>query len=85
MADYRFSAIVPAPQMTPDQQFDATDKLAEAGCGDATIRGHADGIELVFTRSADSLQTAIASAIADVERAGFAVSKVELERAAIPG
>jgi len=41
------------------------------------------GVELLFERSADSLQGAIASAIADVERAGFRVEKVEMEREAI--
>ena len=42
-------------------------------------------MELLFERSADSLQAAISSAIADAERAGFRVSKVELEREAISG
>ena len=44
-----------------------------------------NGMELLFERAGDSLQTAISSAIADVERAGYRVSKVELEREAIPG
>lgn len=85
MPNYRFSVIVPAPQMTHDEMLDATDALGNAGCTDASIRGHIDGMELLFERSADSLQTAIASAIADVERAGHRVSKVELRREAIPG
>jgi hypothetical protein len=41
-------------------------------------------MELLFERAADSLQGAIASAISDVERAGYRVSKVEMEREAIP-
>lgn len=85
MSDYRFSVIVPAPTMTHDQTLDATDALGNAGCTDASIRGHADGMELLFERAADSLQAAISSAITDVERAGYRVSKVELARAAIPG
>ncbi|MBC8867938.1 MAG: hypothetical protein H8E44_00900 [Planctomycetes bacterium] len=85
MSDYRFSLIVPTSQMTHDETLDATDSLGNAGCTDASIRGHAEGMELLFDRVADSLQTAISSAIADVERAGFRVSKVELEREAIPG
>lgn len=85
MSDYRFSVIVPTPQMTHDETLDATDVLAGAGCTDASIRGHVDGMELLFERVADSLQAAISSAIADVERAGYIVSKVELEREAIPG
>ena len=47
-------------------------------------RGHADGMELLFDRTADSLEIAISSAISNVERAGYRVSKVELEREAIP-
>jgi len=68
-----------------DQVLNATDTLANAGCKDASVRGHAAGIELLFQRSADSLQSAISSAIADVERAAYSVTKVELEREAIPG
>ena len=80
MSEYRFSVIVSTPTMTQDEILDATDALGDAGCTDASIRGHADGMELLFERAADSLQAAIASAIGDVERAGYRVTKVELER-----
>jgi hypothetical protein len=70
--------------MTHEETLDATDSLGNAGCTDASIRGYAEGMELLFERLGDSLQTAITSAIADVERAGYRVSKVELEREAIP-
>ena len=85
MSGYRFSVIVPTLKMTHDDVLDATDSLGNTGCTDASIRGHVDGMELLFERMADSLQAAISSAIADVERAGYRVSKVELEREAIPG
>ncbi len=83
MPDYRFSLIVPSPTMTHEQILDATDAIGDAGCTDASIRGHANGMELLFQRAADSLQAAISSAISDVERAGFRVSKVEMERESI--
>lgn len=83
MADYRFSVIIPSGEITLDDILDAADALAGKGCTDASLRGHEHGMELLFQRNADSLQTAIASAISDVERAGFRVSKVELEREAI--
>jgi hypothetical protein len=83
MSVYRFAVIVPAPAMTHDEILDATDALANAGCSDASIRGHANGIELLFERAADSLQAAISSAVADVERTGYRVFKVELEREAV--
>ena len=66
------------------QTHDATDRLGDSGCTDASIRGHADGMELLFTRKERSLQAAIASAIADVESAGYRVIRVEMEREAIP-
>jgi hypothetical protein len=69
--------------MSHDEIVDATDALGTADCADASIRGHAKGIELLFERAGVSLQAAIASAIADVERAGFRVAKVEMEREAI--
>jgi hypothetical protein len=84
MPDFNFSLIVTAPPLSEDEILDATDALGEAGCTDASIRGHAEGMELLFTRSARSLQTAITSAVSAVEQAGFKVARVEMERAAIP-
>jgi hypothetical protein len=84
MADYRFAVIVASAPMSHEEILDATDALGEAGCTDASIRGHTEGMELLFERSAHSLQAAIASAIADVESAGFRVVRVEMEREAIP-
>ena len=85
MNDYQFSVIIAHARMTQDEILDATDALGNEGCTDASIRGHADGMELLFERAGDSLQAAISSAISDVERAGYRVSRVELQREAIPG
>ena len=83
MADYQFSVIIPTSPMTQDEILDATDALGNAGCTDASIRGHTHGMELLFERPAESLQAAIFSAISDIERAGYPVSKVEMERETI--
>ena len=83
MPEFRFALIVPAAPMSHEAILDATDALGEAGCTDASIRGHAEGMELLFARTARSLQTAISSAIAEVEGAGFRVARVEMEREAI--
>ena len=83
MADYQFSVIVRTSSLTHDDILDATDAIGTAGCDDASIRGHADGLELMFERADDSLQAAIASAISDVERAGYRVAKIELSPDAI--
>jgi hypothetical protein len=84
MPSYDFDVIVAAGKMSHEEILDATDALGEAGCTDASLCGHAEGMELQFTRSARSLQAAITSAIAAVEGAGFRVIRVEMEREAIP-
>lgn len=84
MAEYDFSLIVAVEPMSHDQILDATDALGEAGCTDALIRGHPTGMELLFSRDADSLEAAISSAIAAVESVGYCVVRVEMERVAMP-
>lgn len=84
MTEYQFSVFVDHAPMSHDEILDATDSLGDAGCTDASIRGHREGLELLFARSFDSLQGAIATAVKDVEAAGFRVSRVEMERQAIP-
>jgi hypothetical protein len=84
MPSYDFSLIIAAGKLSQEEILDATDALGSAGCTDALLCGHAEGMELQFTRSARSLQAAITSAIVDVENAGFRVLRVEMEREAIP-
>jgi hypothetical protein len=84
MPCYDFAVIIAADKMTHVEILDATDALGEAGCTDATLCGHAVGMELQFTRSARSLQAAISSAIGAAEGAGFRVIRVQIEREAIP-
>jgi hypothetical protein len=83
MPDFRFALIVATPPLSHEESLDATDALSEVGCTDASIRGHAQGMELLFERTADSLQAAISSAITAVESSGYPVVKVEMEREAI--
>jgi hypothetical protein len=84
MSNYRFAVIIASSPMSHEEILDAADALGQAGCTDASIRGHSQGMELLFERAARSLQAAISSAIADVENAGFQVLRVEMEREAIP-
>lgn len=62
-------------ELTPE----LADALFEAGCDDATL--HSDGpvLYIDFDREAVSLGDAIGSAVKDVEKAGFKVSRVEVE------
>lgn len=84
MPEYRFSPIVAMPVPSEDEILELTDALGDAGCTDASIRGHADGVEVLFERTAETLQSAISSAVAAVEGAGYSVSRVEMERECIP-
>ena len=86
MTTYRFRLNLSGPfsdEVTNDELLDATDALGAAGCDDASISVHADGLKLEFDRSDDSLQEAIASAVQDAERAGFRVTSIEMDREAV--
>jgi len=58
------------------------DTLFEAGCDDATLHSEGPVLYLDFDREAESLGDAIGSAVKDVERAGYNVSRVEVETGA---
>ncbi len=65
MAVYHFTLIVEGPDLQTDTAINA---LFDAGCDDALV-GRADGIQYVdFDRDGPNPETAILSAIADVER-----------------
>jgi hypothetical protein len=86
MTEYRFRLILSGPfsdALSNDELLDATDALGAAGCDDAAISVHADGLELEFDRSGSSLQEAIASAVRDAERAGFRVESILMDREAV--
>ena len=73
MTAYQFSVIIPMVPMTPEEILDATDALGNAGCTDASIRGHADGIELLFER------------ISRIITGGYFVSDLRCRTRRIPG
>ena len=77
---YEFSLILSAPEVTDED----AGKLYETGCDDASVLTR-DGITRVqFDRQASNLDEALASAIRNVERAGLAVARVEIERHEVP-
>ncbi len=73
---YEFSLIL----VSADVMYEAADKLYEAGCDDASILTRDGVTRLQFDRDAANLDDALASAIQNVEQAGFVVSRVEIER-----
>ena len=75
MKTYAFSVILTVADVTDAD----CDTLYEAGCDDGLIVTRDRVTHIGFSREASSLEEAIRSAIADVQRAGFRVAKVELE------
>lgn len=53
---------------------DFEQRFYDAGCGDALVAFQSGRIVVDFTREAESLEAAIASAVADVRRAGAVVT-----------
>ena len=66
--------IVGTTPKTTEDILDAADILGAAGCTDASVRGHAEGMELLVDRTAKSLP----AAIKDVKTAGLRVVRVEI-------
>jgi hypothetical protein len=72
---YTFSLVLSGPSELTE---DIANALFEAGCDDAGV-GSCEGVLSVdFDREAESLGDAIGSAVKDVERAGFAVARIEV-------
>ena len=57
------------------------DAIFAAGCDDATPSSRGGVVRVGFDREAADLAEAVASAIRDVERAGYAVARVDVEPA----
>lgn len=77
---YEFSLVLSASDVSDEE----ADKLYEAGCDDGSIVSRGDVTTVQFDRQAPTLDEALASAIRDVENAGFQVSRVEIERHEVP-
>ena len=71
-----FEFAIVASGLDPDAE-DFFDRFFDAGCDDATIAFQKGHIIADFAREAASLEDAIASAIADVKKAGATVDRVE--------
>jgi hypothetical protein len=75
MKTYDFTLVLADISDMSDDQGDA---LFEAGCDDGTIVTRDEHVYVDFTRESPSLEQAINTAAADVERAGFRVDHVEV-------
>ena len=76
MTKYEFSLVLKG---TWELTEEMADELYEAGCDDGTP-GTCNGVcSIDFHREADSLESAIRSAIANVKTAGYDVEHVQIE------
>ena len=76
MSTWEFTVVLAGVDEVTSELADA---LYEAGCDDGTV-GSSCGVATVsFAREAVSLQEAIRSAIADIQRAGGGVDRIQIE------
>jgi hypothetical protein len=74
MPSFEFAIVACGLDPTVEDFFD---RFYEAGCDDATVAWQKGHIVLDFARAAPSLAEAIASAVADVKKAGAKVERIE--------
>jgi hypothetical protein len=75
MKSYDFKLVLAGISDVTDDQGDT---LFDAGCDDGTIVSRDGEVFVQFSREAASLEQAINSVAANVERAGFTVDHVEV-------
>lgn len=75
MTTYDFTVVLGPGELT----LELADRLFEAGCDDGTPSQRAGIMYIGFSREAESLESAIRSAIADVAKSGYVVTRVEIE------
>jgi hypothetical protein len=79
MKTYQFDVVLKdVAELTDDQ----ADQLFTAACGDGTPASCEGLASVHFDRQAASLEDTISSAVAQVQAAGFSISKVELDAGA---
>jgi hypothetical protein len=82
MTLYEFTLIL-------DKSVEITDRLADdlfaAGCDDGTLVRINGVVQVMFDREAETLETAIRSAIGQVQQTGQKVTRVEIAAAVVGG
>lgn len=77
MKTYDFKIILAAGTEITEE---LADRLFDAGCDDGTPGRFCGTPYVSFHREADSLESAIRSAVADVQKAGCVVVRLQIER-----
>lgn len=73
--NHEFTLVLTVPEVTDDQ----VNSLYEAGLDDGTVSSSGRITRIDVARDADSLESAIRSAIGQVNAAGLSVATVEIE------
>jgi hypothetical protein len=82
MKAYDFTLLLaPGMELTED----LAEALCEAGCTDATAWQSCGVVYVSFDRNAETLEQAIRSAIADVQKTGCTVAKAEIDAPTLQG
>lgn len=76
MTCYDFVVVLKGLEVIDD---DLAEALYEAGCDDGSPYSSGGVAGVGFSREADCLESAIRSAVADVQRAGCTVQRIEIE------
>jgi hypothetical protein len=76
MKCYEFIVVLKDLQVIDD---DLAEALYEAGCDDGSPFSSSGVAAVGFSREAESLEAAIRSAVADVQKTGCTVQRVEIE------
>ena len=66
-------------QGTPELTDEMADALFEAGCDDGSPGSCERVVSIDFHREAKSLDEAVRTAVANIEAAGYAIDRVEIE------
>ncbi|MBM83976.1 MAG: hypothetical protein CMJ78_25755 [Planctomycetaceae bacterium] len=75
MTEHEFTIILDQPEESEDD----ANRLYEAGCGDGSISTSGGVTRIDFHRRAANLESAIRSAVSNVQSAGFSVAHVLIE------
>lgn len=73
---YRFTIILRGIDVMSE---DVAEALYEAGCDDSSPGSHGGHAYAAFDRDADSLESAVASAVANVRAAGYGNEHVQID------
>ena len=76
MVPYDFTLVLSKPTELTDQ---LVEDLYDAGCDDGSPSSRAGVVMVTLHREAESLEQAIRSGIADVQKAGCQVGRVEID------